>query len=311
MKAFARMRDVSWLAMSIALALVLLALGWRWALGRVHERPATLAKPVQDRVVAAAPGWVDAAGGVLKLGVRGEGTVQASLVREGAHVTAGALLLQLNDDGMGLAARTAALELKRQVQIREALSSQHRRLHEDAARLRPLVAAQAEPATELRQLQAQIADVDSALQAATLAIQAAHLAAAAVRERQAHLQIRAPQDGDVLRVLCHPGDMVGPGSALVWFAANGPEVVRAELDERLFSRVHSGMHAVVTPEYNNTGRVYSATVQHLARIVGAVQGLPQPHIGTQDDRVVEVVLSLSNSEMLIGQRVLVRVLADE
>ena len=312
MTSLTSVRSVSWLAVSIALLFVVLALiGWRWTVGRAADQPPVHANTIPDRIAAAAPGWVDAAGGVLKLGARTEGTVQQVLIKAGAHVAAGALLLQLDDGAMGLAARAAALELKRQEQLHRALSGQRQRLNEDATRLKPLVAQQAEPATELRQLQAQIADLDNQVQAASIAIQSAHLAVEAVQEKLAHLQIRAPENGDVLRVLCRSGDSVSPGNGLVWFAANGPEVVRAELDERLFGRVRPGMRAEVSPEYSNAGRVYAATVQRLARVVGPVQGLAEPRIGTQDDRVVEVVLSLENNEMLIGQRVLVRILSTE
>ena len=89
----------------------------------------------------------------------------------------------------------------------------------------------------MRQLHTQIADLDSQLRIAQTAIQSARLAQESVRIKLSHLQIAAPANGDVLRVLAREGDAVSAAIPLVWFAATGPEVVRAELDDRLFGRV--------------------------------------------------------------------------
>ena len=68
MTSLTRVRSVSWLAVSIALLFVVLALiGWRWALGRAADQLPVHASTIPDRIAAAAPGWVDAAGGVAPL----------------------------------------------------------------------------------------------------------------------------------------------------------------------------------------------------------------------------------------------------
>ncbi len=274
-----------------------------------HEAPPVDAAASAERIAAAAPGWVDAAGGIQRLGVRSDGSVRSLYAVEGAKVEAGALLLQLDDSALRLQLRAAQLELQRQQQLRAAAYEQQQRQQQAIAKLAPLVAQQAEPATELQQLQAQMAELDSGLRLADTAIKAAALNLEALTAQLARLQIHAPAQGEVLRVFARVGDSVVVGTPLLWFVASGPQVVRAELDERLLRLVQPGMRAEVQPEYAD-GPVYRATVLRLARVVGAVQNLPEPRANAQDDRVVEVVLALEGNELLIGQRVLVRILAN-
>ncbi len=81
------------------------------------------------------------------------------------------------------------------------------------------------------------------------------LRAAEARRDQAKLaleesRLKAPQAGTVLRILVGPGDVLGdrPGQPAVLFAADGPQVIRAEVEQEFAGRVHEGAPALVRDE---------------------------------------------------------------
>ena len=78
------------------------------------------------------------------------------------------------------------------------------------------------------------------------------LKAAEARREQARLaleecRLRAPRPGTVLRILVGPGDVLGsqPGQPAVLFAADGPQVIRATVEQEFAGRVKEGMPALV------------------------------------------------------------------
>jgi len=261
---------------------------------------------VPNDIVATAPGWVDVQGGTQRLGARSDGVVQGIAVKDGDTVAAGDVLLRLDDTQAQIDTHLAEVELQRRRQEQAALGAQLGRAQEEAARLGPLVEQQAEPEEELRQARQKIADLQAQSGLALLAGQAAELQLQQAQDRLKRLELRAPAHGQVLRVFVHPGEGVSSGSPLVWFAGDGPLIVRAELDERLFGQVLPGMSAEVAPEYDDS-KVYTARVLRVARSVGPVHELPEVRPAAKDDRVVECVLELNTTDLLIGQRVLVRV----
>ena len=257
-------------------------------------------------VIATAPGWVDAAAGTQRLGARLDGLVQSVAVKDGDIVEAGDPLLRLDDHQAAIESHLAEVEVQRRQAERAALHEQYQREKEEEARLLPLVQQQAEPEDELRQVRRKLTELQSQATQAQLVLQAAQLQLQLAHDKLSKMQLRAPARGQVLRVLAHPGEGVSSGEELVWFAADGPLIVRAELDERLFGQVLPGMKAEVSPEYDES-KVYTARVLRVARTVGPVHELPEVRPAAKDDRVVECVLQLDPADLLIGQRVLVRV----
>ncbi len=257
-------------------------------------------------IVATAPGWVDVQGGTQRLGARSDGVVQSIAVKDGDTVAEGALLLRLDDQQALIESHLAEVELQRRRQERSALGAQLSRAQEEAERLRPLVEQQAEPEEELRQARQKVAGLQAQSGLALLASKAALLQLQQAHDKLKRLELRAPAHGQVLRVFVHPGEGVSSGSQLVWFAGDGPLIVRAELDERLFGQVLPGMTAEVSPEYDDN-KVYTARVLRVGRSVGPVHELPEVRPAAKDDRVVECLLDLGTADLLIGQRVLVRV----
>lgn len=274
--------------------------------GCSRSEPAAAPLAAVNDIVATAPGWVDVQGGTQRLAARIDGIVQSIAIKDGDTVAAGDLLLRLDDQQAQTEKQLAEVELQRRRQERNALGEQLKRAQEEAARLAPLVEQQAEPEDELRQARQKVAALQAQAGLAELAAQAAVLQLQQVQDKLKRLELRAPAHGQVLRVFVHAGEAVGSGSQLVWFAGDGPLIVRAELDERLFGQVLPGMTAEVAPEYDNS-KVYTARVLRVARSVGPVHELPEVRPAAKDDRVVECVLDLGTADLLIGQRVLVRV----
>lgn len=292
-------------ALLAALLAVLLPLRFWHSHAASASRPAP-AEALPDNVIATAPGWVDAQSGLLRLGVRSEGSVESVAVHEGDLVARDALLLQLDTHELQLQQQAAQLDLERRRSEIAAVQEQLARARERLIRLRPLVAQQAEPADELRGAQAQLSDLQAQARQLQMGEHSLQLQLQILQERGRRQEIRAPAQGQVLRVLAHPGDAVAPGTPLLWFAAAGPRIVRAELDERVFAQVSSGMTAQVMPEFDDS-KVYEARVLRVARAVGPVQALPELRPNSKDDRVVECLLSIDTQDLLIGQRVIVRI----
>jgi hypothetical protein len=78
------------------------------------------------------------------------------------------------------------------------------------------------------------------------------LKAAEARREQARLaveecRLKAPRPGTVLRILVGPGDVLGsqPGQPAVLFAADGPQVIRAAVEQEFAGRIKQGEPALV------------------------------------------------------------------
>ena len=257
-------------------------------------------------VVAAAPGWVDVQGGTRHLSARADGIVAATLSSSDAVVPAGSVLLRLDNRELQLDLQANALESQRQQQTLQALRQQLQLAQQEVSRLQELVDMQAEAADVLRQAQAQAQSLSNQLKAATLAASASQLQRQRLNQQLDQLLVRAPSAGRVLRLDVHAGESVTRGNPVVWFAPEAPLTVRAELDERLLSRVQVGMHAEVESE-SGDGVIHQAKLIAIARSVGPVRALPEIRPAAKDDHVVECIFTLTDTTLLIGQRVTVRI----
>ncbi len=196
---------------------------------------------------------------------------------------------------------------RRQQQAADDLAAQRREAREEVARLRALVRIQAEPADTLRQAQAQLRSLDSTAVQTRLQRASARIRQQSLGLQRRQLQVLAPTRGRVLRLDVHEAEAVMRGTPVAWFAPDAPLIVRAELDERLFTRVRVGMPAQVESE-SGSGRRFGARLTSIAPHVGPVRALPEVRTAASDDHVVECVFALDTGGLLIGQRVIVRVL---
>jgi HlyD family secretion protein len=117
-------------------------------------------------------------------------------------------------------------------------------------KIRELEALERVEAHRLAELKAE--DVEAGIRRAE-----SELAVAEARREQARLaleeyRLKAPRPGTVLRLLVGPGDVLGgqPAQPAVLFAADGPQVIRATVEQEFAPRITEGKSALVQDEAN-------------------------------------------------------------
>jgi multidrug resistance efflux pump len=235
-------------------------------------------------------GRVDVEGGLLELAPVRPGRVVAVPVREGEAVSAGAVLLRLDEEPARLQVQTARAAL-RAAQTQVALAEEAARLHPSRVAGQEAVAAAARSRgsagrEELRRKerlhdQGLVGEEERA--AARHEVKALEALALAEGERLEGLRgedprlrveqaraevaraqallaeaeyglgqclVSAPASGNVLRVRCGAGEVVSPQVAVIVFAPARPRLVRAEVEQELIHLVEVGQPAVVRDEMN-------------------------------------------------------------
>jgi len=289
--------------------IVLLALGGLSAWAFKSEPPQVQAAqhtPVAPSPYAAtAKGRIDIKGGVLRISARREGIVQKVLADEGDMVKAGQVLAVLDDQQAHAAADLARAELEQMRRALPALEAKRSVAEREEARLAPLAADNTvarqdmdQASDQVKLAKAEVAAAGAAIDTATQRVKAADLD---IEQRS----IRAPVDGQIMRLQTRMGDVVSPQNPLFLFAPHTSRVVIAELEERFVPEVKLGQSAEVILEADETHK-FNARVLRIGRMVGARTPSDDPH-ERQDDHVVECLLSVDAPQLLIGQRVIVRI----
>jgi HlyD family secretion protein len=239
----------------------------------------------------------------VEVGSTVTGRVAEVSVREGDAVTAGQVLLRLEDeewraalaqaqagarqaaarlDGLRGGSRDAAIAGVAQADAQlQAAQAELRRTRDlvargflGQARLDEVERAAAVARAQLTAAQAQRRALDNAgsdiVQAqAQLALSEAATDAARVRLSQA--MVRAPADARVLGREVEPGQIVQPGRALLTLALAGPLELVAQVDERFLEELKPGQTAAVLADAFAQQR-FTATLARIAPRVDAQRG---------------------------------------
>jgi multidrug resistance efflux pump len=290
-------------------AFLALITGMLAACGKPDESAARLALAAQavPASSASARGRVDIEGGVIRLAARREGVISSVLVEEGARVKAGQVLASLDT---ALAERNLILAQKELAQTAQNVQKARVELaaaQREVQRLEPLARDEAVPRQELDRALDTRALAQVALQAALAATDTARakqlVAASELEERK----VTAPLDGEIIQRQARPGNGVSTLNVtpLFLFAPDVPRIVRAELDEQYLDAVSVGQRAEIILD-TQQDKKWAGTVLRVGRVVGARTPSDDP-TEKQDNRVVEVVVSIDNPQaLLIGQRVILR-----
>lgn len=235
-------------------------------------------------------GRVDVEGGLLELAPVRSGRVAAVSVREGEAVSAGAMLLQLDEQPARLLVQQA--QAAQQVaQTHVALAEEAATVHTsrvasqealaEAARSRVLAAREqmgrkqrlfdkgligAEERTAAQQEVKALASLAEAeekrveglraenprlhVQQARSELARAEALLAEARYALEQCVMKAPAAGTVLRLRCSAGEIVSPQGSVIVFAPARPRIVRAEVEQELVHLVEVGQSAVVRDEMN-------------------------------------------------------------
>lgn len=125
--------------------------------------------------------------------------------------------------------------------------------------------------------------------------------------------LKAPRRGTVLRLQVGPGDVLTSQSRqpAVLFAADGPQVIRAEVEQEFAGRV-SAEQAVLVEDEANAGAVWKGKVARVATWFAQRRSPAQEPFESNDVRTVEcvIVLEPGQSPLRIGQRVRVLIGTD-
>lgn len=301
------------LLVALAIAAAALVAGLAWMAMRPPQVPAIVVqeRPLQRTLVFSAR---VASASRVEVGSTLTGRVDQVLVREGAQVKRGDVLLRLESDELR-AALAQARASQRQAQARLAglkstgrsaaqagvaqADSVLRAAQADLQRTQDLVArgflsaarlddaqravavAQAQRDSALAQAGANADDGTDTVQAqAQLALAQAAVAAAQARLEQAG--IGAPAEARVLLRSVEPGQIVQPGRALLTLALTSAVELVGQVDERYLEQLQVGQAATVRADaYPQSS--FGATVRQIAPVVDAQRG------------AIEVKLALSQS----------------
>ncbi|NUS38906.1 MAG: HlyD family efflux transporter periplasmic adaptor subunit [Lysobacter sp.] len=254
-----------------------------------------------------ARGQVDIQGGTLALGLPVDGTVAEVGVVEGASVHRGQPLLQADPTPARLEETLAEAKLA-QAQAQVGL-------------LQPKVGAAALRAQRLEEAARNGAgdgqSADDAREAASETRAELTNAQAGVRLARAELEharyqvrqqvLRAPVDGQVLRVATWPGMRAAAGAPLLTLLPAGARIVRAELSQDALAQVSPGEVAQVLSDDGRQTPLARARVLRVGPVFGqsVLQADPMQRV---NERSVECVLALEppDTGLRVGQRVLVR-----
>lgn len=257
--------------------------------------------------VAAAKGRIDIEGGVIRLAARRDGIVERVLVEEGDRVKANQVVAQLDSQQAIIGVGLARAELQQAQRAVATVRLKRASAEREEKRLAPLAEEGIAARQEYDAARDQTLLLGSELASAQSAVEVALSRLRNAESEVDHRVVRAPLDGQIVRRQARPGDGVSTLNVtpLFLFAPNAARIVRAELEERFLSLVHPGQSAEVSLEADEATR-FQATVLRLGKVVGSRTPGDDP-AEKNDVRVVECVLAIDAPDLLIGQRVIVRI----
>lgn len=270
------------------------------------EKPAPKPETGLSPYIATAKGRVDVEGGLIKLSAPTEGILRQYKINEGDTIKADQMLAQIDDQSTRLNAEIARAELAQAQTTMQTLSIKLAAAEREISRISPLAADNTVEKQSLDTLQDQRKTV--------LAEMATNKAAIAVAQKRLRLveyglemsQMHAPVAGKIIKRMVTIGEHVSTGSPILMIEPDAPHIIRGELEERFINDVKIGQAAEIILEADDTQR-FTAKVLRIGQIVGNRSSSDDPQ-EKQDAHVVDFVLSIDAPKLLIGQRVIVRIL---
>jgi HlyD family secretion protein len=126
--------------------------------------------------------------------------------------------------------------------------------------------------------------------------------------------LRAPADGEVLRVLTGPGDVLGaqPKQPAVLFCPAGPRFIRAEVSQEFADRVRKGQPALIQDD-SRAAQTWRGRVSHISDWYTHRRSILQEPLQVNDIRTLECSISVDPGQppLRIGQRMRVILGGDE
>lgn len=256
--------------------------------------------------IASGKGRIDIEGGVIRLAARRDGIVARVLVEEGERVSAGQVLAELDFETARRHVEFAKAESLQSAAERQKAKVELQAAERESRRLQSLIGNEDIAQQEIDLAADRLASATSALRAADAALTAAQ-ARVALGEREIdERRIVAPLSGLIAQRTARPGNGVSTLNVtpLFVFVPDVPRIARIEVEEHALPGIFVGQSVDVVLDADNS-RHWSGSVLRIGHLVA--QRSPGDDPGErQDNRVVEVVVSIEAREALIGQRVIAR-----
>ena len=267
------------------------------------------ATKVESPYAAIANGKVDVEGGIISVAARRGGIIKEVLVQEGDRVVVGQILARQEDDEARLAVQSSRASVAQAESQLAAIRVDISTAEREYARLEQLVATNFVAAQRLDQARDAIASARARLGSQQAAVQTAR---AQLSQSEYNLEltvIRAPLSGRIVRRYANPGAGASTLNVSTMFdlEPDAPRIARAEIVESDIPNIIVGQPVEITPEGDPT-KVYVGTVVRRAAVFGARKLASDDPSQRSDERVVEVVVTVGEAPLLIGQRVLVKFL---
>ena len=276
------------------------------ACARHRDNPTTAAADNATPSLIVARGRVDIEGGPLPLGMTVDGVIANVAVTEGDWVRRGQLLIAADPTPARIDEDLARAKLAQAQSQAKLLESKASAARTRAARL---IQAAEEDAGDGQ-------SADDAREAAVEAGAELINAQAGMRIARAELQrtgylaeqhiLRAPLDGEVLRVTAWPGMRVSAqGGTLLTLLPAKARIVRAELSQDFVDVIAPGAAARIVSDDGQQTALGAAHVLRIGRMYGQSL-LQEDPLQRINERSVECVLAFDGpSALRVGQRVLV------
>ncbi len=268
------------------------------------------AKIDSKRWAALARGTVDVPGGLIQITAPREGLIESVEVKEGQKVAKEDVLAVQNSESAQLAMDAASSELaEAQAMIslgRVRLEASSREFH----RIEALAASHLASVQDLEHSRDAMAELNAQLAQQQAAVESAKVKLATATYESSLRTIRSPVDGTVIRVGIQPGETVNNliYKPIFLLAPAGNRIVRAEIEEDSLPAIAMGQAADVVSEERAETPI-KAHIERIGQVFSALKSSTDEPSQRQDRHVVECILRLdSDSNLLLGQRVLVRFL---
>jgi len=271
------------------------------------EEEKAAANRVESPYAAIANGRIDVEGGLIQVAARRGGVVREVLVQEGDRVVAGQILARQEDEESRLALQSASADVAQAESQQRLIQVDIRTAQREHDRLQQLVDTNFVAAQRMDQARDAIAQAQARLASQQAAVQTAR----ARRDQAAYnvelTVIRAPQAGRIVRRYANPGAGASTLNVSTMFdlEPDAPRIARAEIVESDIPNITPGQAVEITPE-GDPSKVYVGAVLRRAAVFGARKLASDDPSQRSDERVVEVVVTVGDAPLLIGQRVLVK-----
>jgi multidrug resistance efflux pump len=120
----------------------------------------------------------------------------------------------------------------------------------------------------------------------------------------------APEDGTILRVLTHVGEVLGssPMAPAIQFCAKGPKIIRAEVLQEWAYRVEAGQEVMIEDD-TFAGATWQGRVKHVSGWFAEKRNKIYEPFMVNDVRTLECLIEVTSSgrPLRIGQRVRVKI----